>query len=82
LGEALGIEDPVVRDALDPEAFINSRVTLGSPRPDDVQSHIAEAEAQQADHGGWVAEKQRLLAEANKALTEAVDAIVRAPAGS
>jgi argininosuccinate lyase len=78
LGEALSISDEEVSDALDPEAFISSRVTLGSPRPDDVEAHLNEAAAQQAEHRRWLGEKQELVASARSALRDAVDAIVGA----
>jgi argininosuccinate lyase len=78
LGEALSLEDQAVRDALDTEAFINSRVTLGSPRPDDVEAHVREASAQQEEHRGWLAQKTELVSRARSSLRDAVGAIVDA----
>jgi len=42
-GSPLGIPDPVIRAALDPVRFIETRMTLGSVHPDEVRKMAAEA---------------------------------------
>jgi argininosuccinate lyase len=75
LGRELGLTDQDVHDALDAAAFIRSRVTPGSPHPDDVAANIAEARAQQREHTDWVSTKAQMLAGAQERLLAAATAL-------
>jgi argininosuccinate lyase len=75
-GVALGLMDATVRDALDPQRFVETRVTIGSVAPAEVDRLLARAEAEREADGEWVVAARRKLAAAQSALDSAVAAIV------
>ncbi|MFM0348145.1 argininosuccinate lyase [Paraburkholderia sp. RL17-347-BIC-D] len=75
-GVALGLMDATVRDALDPQRFVETRVTTGSVAPAEVDRLLARAEAEREADGEWIVAARRKLAAAQSALDSAVAAIV------
>jgi argininosuccinate lyase len=67
-GRALGLDDAQVRAALDPVAFVESRVTAGSVNPREVKAMIDEATASVAAERAWLDEQQRHLLSAREQL--------------
>ena len=75
-GVPLGFSDKVVRDALDPRRFVETRVTTGSVGPSQVDRLLAQALAERETDCEWVAAARRKLALAQAELDNAVAAIV------
>ncbi len=64
-----------VRDALDADRFVATRITTGSVGPAEVDRMLAEAEAERQAMAGWLAAERGRLAAAERALAAAVAAI-------
>ena len=76
IGTELHLPDESVRDALDADAFIASRVTLGGPQPAAVRSLIEAARESQAEHGRWCSEKRGAVEAAATRRLDAARAII------
>jgi argininosuccinate lyase len=76
LGLEVHLSDEVVRNALDPEAFITSRVTPGGTQPEALHAAIEAAEARQEQHRRWSSEKRGALQAAEARRFEAARTIV------
>jgi len=68
LGRRLDVDGKAVSEAMDPRAFVDSRITLGGPHPDDVLAHLEEARRRQAEHETWLARKRERIADARRRL--------------
>ena len=75
-GVSLGFSDTLVRDALDPRRFVETRVTTGSVGPAQVDRLLAQAHAERETDCEWVAAARHKLAAAQAELDNAVAAIV------
>lgn len=75
-GVKLDFTDVMVRDALDPRRFVETRVTVGSVAPAEVDRMLARAEAEADSDREWVARARGRLLHAQQALDSAVAAIV------
>jgi argininosuccinate lyase len=71
-GGPLGLDDAQVRAALDPVAFVESRVTTGSVNPREVQAMIDDATGIVAHEQAWLDEQQRHLLRARERLDREV----------
>lgn len=76
IGTELRLPDDVVTAAMDADAFIASRVTPGSPQPDQVRSLIHAARASQGHHGRWSTEKRDAVEAAEARRMDAAQAII------
>ena len=71
IGREVNLSDELVRNALDPDAFIWSRTTEGSVNPDKVRETVIDGRSRQADHRTWYQEKRLLLENARGKLDAA-----------
>lgn len=76
IGRPLGLSDDAVREALDVDAFVRTRVTHGSIAPAEVDRMLTEAEATLAADLCWLDAEDGRIAGARAALNHAVDAIL------
>jgi argininosuccinate lyase len=76
IGRAIAIDEPTIRNALDPEVFVKTRVTVGSVSPAEVDRMLEVAKTGLADSGTWLAAERARLALAATRLEAAVHAIV------
>jgi argininosuccinate lyase len=78
--ETAGIElkftDEVVRDALDPRRFVETRVTDGSVGPFQVSRLLAHAQSEREADREWVSQTKTRLAQAQEKLDQAANRIV------
>ncbi|MDR3397050.1 MAG: argininosuccinate lyase [Pandoraea sp.] len=75
-GVKLDFTDTMVRDALDPRRFVETRVTVGSVGPAEVDRMLSRASAEADSDREWVAQARGRLQQARKSLDTAVSAIV------
>jgi argininosuccinate lyase len=73
IGRALGIGTEVIREALDPVRFVETRATYGSVNPVEVERMLAEAGERLGADREWVEERLGAVEEAHRALAEEVD---------
>jgi argininosuccinate lyase len=73
IGEPLGLNENIVRESLDAEGFLRTRLTPGSPNPERVLETVDEGDRRQERHVAWVQEKRALTAKARQMLDAAVD---------
>lgn len=78
IGRRLDLDDTVIRDALDPEGFIYSRVTSGSAHPDAVRETLGDGTRLQETHRTWLDEKSEKLDRADDRLRSAAREIIDA----
>ena len=78
IGKDIAIDDSTLRNALDPEIFVRTRVTAGSVCPTEVDRMLEVARAHLADGGAWLAAERARLAGAAAKLDAAIDAIISA----
>ena len=78
IGKAIAVDEPTIRDALDPEVFVRTRVTVGSVSPGEVDRMLEAAGAGLADSETSLAAERARLAQAATKLDAAVHAIVSA----
>lgn len=76
IGHPLGLSDAAVREALDVDAFVRTRVTRGSIAPAEVDRMLAEAQTALAADRGWLDATDGRIAAARQTLAHAVDAIL------
>lgn len=72
----LKLSDDVVRDALDPRRFVETRVTVGSVAPMQVARMLAHAHAERIADRRWIEDARARIARAQGALDHAVDKVV------
>ena len=75
IGKTLRLKTRVLRDALDPEAFVKTRVTTGSLNPDEIKRMIREGRAKLASEKKWLAAQRRTLERADTKLRHAMGRI-------
>jgi argininosuccinate lyase len=73
IGQPLSLSEERVRQALDPEAFIHTRVTPGSPNPEAVKKMIDEGAERQAAHREWYLQKGKRIEAARQKLSKEVE---------
>jgi argininosuccinate lyase len=78
--ETAGIElkfgDDVVRDALDPRRFVETRVTDGSVGPFQVSRLLAHAQSEREADREWVSQTRARVAQAQEKLDQAANRII------
>jgi argininosuccinate lyase len=72
------LSQATLRKALDPENFVQTRVTTGSVAPAEVDRMLDVAKAQLSEGRSWVAAESARIAEAVAKLDAAIDSIVSA----
>ncbi|MGB4926779.1 MAG: argininosuccinate lyase [Giesbergeria sp.] len=75
-GMELKLGDEVVRDALDPRRFVETRVTDGSVAPLQVARLLAHAQTERACDRRWVEDARARLVHAQRKLDQAVGRLV------
>ncbi|MDB6086347.1 MAG: argininosuccinate lyase [Gammaproteobacteria bacterium] len=75
-GVSLSLGDELVRDALNPRRFVETRVTTGSVGPSEVDQLLVHAQAEREADREWVEAARRRLALARTELDRAVAGIV------
>ena len=75
IGKVLRLDSQELRDALDPEAFVKTRVTTGSLNPDEVKRMIREGRAKLGAEKKWLAARRRALDAADAKLMRAMGRI-------
>lgn len=77
VGKEVAVSQEEVHLALDPEAFMNTRISAGSVSPAEVNVLLVEAEALLKENRRWVQERWAGLLKARKDLDAAMEAIVK-----
>jgi argininosuccinate lyase len=77
-GKTIAVDEPTIRNALNPEVFVRTRVTVGSVAPAEVDRMLEVASTNLADSGAWLAAERARLARAAIKLDAAVHAIISA----
>jgi len=72
LGLEIGVPTAVVRDALNPRRFVDTRVSEGGVGPSQVEELLHHAAAERAAERRWIHETRASLAGARQALDRAV----------
>jgi argininosuccinate lyase len=75
IGASLDLPGSTLRDALDPDAFVRTRVTTGSVAPQEVDRMLAVARQEVTDETAWLAAERQRLADAAGKLDSAIKAI-------
>lgn len=78
-GTSLGLSDEVVRSALDPRHFVETRVTDGGVGPKQIAKLIDQALAERVGDKRWLEETRERLRAADSELALAVARIVEEP---
>ena len=78
IGKTIEIDEPTIRNALDPEIFVRTRATVGSVSPAEVNRMLEVARTGLADNGAWLAAERARLARAATKLDAAVHAMISA----
>ena len=78
IGKTMAIDETTIQNALDPEVFVRTRVTVGSVSPAEVDRMLEVARTSLADSGAWLAAERARLARAATKLDAAVHAIISA----
>jgi argininosuccinate lyase len=76
IGRELDIDDDLVRNSLDPTAFVKAHDVPGGPAPDRVREAIRKARAILDDHDGRVSRSRESLDEASSELNGRVERLV------
>ena len=77
IGRRLALPEGLVRQALDPEAFIHTRVTPGSPNPVALREMIRDGEGREASHREWHARACEKVVRARQELDRQVQQYVK-----
>jgi len=77
IGRDLPMQEPALREALDPDAFVRTRVTTGSVAPNEVDRMLASEQQGLEKAAAWLAAERQRIADAERKL----DAAVRQIAG-
>lgn len=78
IGKTVAIDQDTLRDALDPEVFVQTRVTAGSVSPQEVDRMLGIAADRLTDGDAWLVAERARLATAAGRLDAAISAIVSA----
>lgn len=77
IGQRLALPEGVVRQALDPQAFIHTRVTPGSPNPVAVKEMIRDGKEREASHREWYVRTREKVGRARQELDRQVEQYVK-----
>ncbi len=78
VGKTIAIDESTLRNALDPEVFVETRVTAGSVSPLEIDRMLETARARLKDSDIWLAAERKRLTTAGDLLDTAIHAIVSA----
>jgi argininosuccinate lyase len=78
IGRAIGFGDAQVRAALDPQRFVETRVTLGGVSPAEVDRLLQAARADVEHDTRWLMGERGRIGEASRELKASVEAIIAA----
>lgn len=76
IGQDITIDSHTLRNALDPEIFVHTRVSAGSVAPAEVDRMIESARSRLADDEGWLTAEHGRIAQSAAKLDAAIDAIM------
>lgn len=76
LGRALRIDEAMLKDALNPEAFVRTRQTVGSVAPREVERMIKDAKLALSQSHAWLSGEQERLTTANAKLEAAANGMI------
>ena len=76
IGSAVGLSTDAVRDALNPEIFVKTRVTRGSVNPAEVNRMLSAATQSLDDEKTWIGDQRKTISKAYEKLEQAIQAIV------
>lgn len=76
IGFKLGLDAETIKQALDPEEFIRTRVTRGSCNPKEVLAMIGELSGGISEEESWLSAKRAEIEEAHRKLNEATEKIL------
>lgn len=77
ISEDISINSSAVRGALDPSIFVQTRVTIGSVAPKEIDRMLEIAKVQLSDNRAWLASERTRISQANAELYTAIDRIMR-----
>lgn len=78
IGKTIAIEEEALRRALDPEVFVETRITAGSVSPAEVDRMLGLARDRLVHDDAWLAGERTHLATAAERLESAIDALIAA----
>jgi argininosuccinate lyase len=76
VGKAVGMTDAAVKEALDPQRFVETRVTRGSVAPAEVDRMLESTRVQNQADADWLRAERERIAGSARQLAAAVGAIV------
>jgi len=76
LGTPVKLNVEIIRRALDPIEFINSRVTEGSVNPKKIAEMLTDSKRRLKEERDWIKERENRLKEAEEKLSDAIDDII------
>ncbi|MDX3973567.1 argininosuccinate lyase [Shinella sp.] len=76
LGRRLGMDETMLRTALDPDIFVKTRMTVGSVAPSEIDRMVEVARGRLASGLGWHRAENARIATASAKLDAATDAIL------
>jgi argininosuccinate lyase len=76
-GGPLGLSTESIRTALDPERFLRTRLTVGSPNPAETARMLSVRLRRWKAHAAWVSRRLQQCSGADVRLNEAVRALIR-----
>ncbi len=77
IGRPVGLLTDAVRNALDPEIFVKTRVTKGSVNPEEVSRMLGAAKDILRDEEEWIADQRKKVNSAHETLNKAIECILR-----
>lgn len=77
IGDDIEFDEHTLKNALDPEVFVQTRVTIGSVAPTEVDRMLEVAKIQLSEHITWLAQERIRISEASSKLDTAIAAIMR-----
>ena len=78
IGRKLKLDDKIVRDALDPVRFVNTRTSEGSVGPAEVAKLLERARRHAVEARAWIDQEKARLASARAVLDKAIEAVLEA----
>lgn len=78
IGQDVQISESTMRNALDPEVFVQTRVTTGSVAPAEIDRMLATAKTHLSEGHAWLASERARIRDAAARLDAAIDVIVQA----
>lgn len=78
IGKPLGLTTDEIRNALDPEIFVITRVTKGSINPNEVERMLVKSRHELEKESEWIKQQRESVKESYDKLEESIKTIIRA----